>query len=65
VKLKVAEVEVVLAGGPLAIVVLGGVVSPLVAARTVQLRVAGVASVLPAASIARTENWWDPLASAE
>jgi hypothetical protein len=53
-KLKVAEVEVVLVGGPLEIVVLGGVVSPLGGALTVQLRVAGVGSVLPAASVART-----------
>jgi uncharacterized membrane protein YgcG len=32
---------------------------------TVQLRVAGEASVLPAASVARTENWWSPVAKPE
>lgn len=32
---------------------------------TVQDLVAGVGSTLPAASVAWTENWWEPTASAE
>jgi hypothetical protein len=32
---------------------------------TVQLRVAGEVSALPAASVARTENWWSPAAKPE
>jgi hypothetical protein len=59
-----AEVAVVAEAGPLVIEVCGGVVSgggggP-VASSTVQVRVAGVASMFSAASIARTENWCSP-----
>jgi hypothetical protein len=55
--LKVALVLCVVTGGaPEPIEVSGAVVS------TVQLWVAGDASVLFAASIARTRNWWPPCA---
>jgi hypothetical protein len=72
-KANLAVVSVVLVAGSLeivepGIVVLGGTVSAGGGgcfAVTVQLRVAGVASVLPAASVARTENWWAPVAMEE
>ena len=48
VKLKVGVLSLVVLDGPLVIVVSGGVVS------TVNARVAGVGSVLPAGSMART-----------
>ena len=57
-----AVVAVVDAAGPPVIVVSGGVVSA--AATTVQLRLAGDASVLPAASVARTSNVCEPTAIA-
>ena len=44
----------VMADGPESIVVCGGVVS------TVKVRDAGVASVFPTASVARTSNVWEP-----
>jgi hypothetical protein len=53
-KRKLALVEVVVAAGPESIVVLGGVVSP--DNWTVQPRVAGVGSALPAVSMALTET---------
>jgi hypothetical protein len=71
VKANLAVVAVVLAVGSLetvelGIVVLGGTLSAGGGfAVTVQLREAGVASVLPAASVARTENWCEPTASDE
>jgi hypothetical protein len=43
-----------------AVVSSGGVVEV-----TVQLRVAGEVSAFPAASVARTENWWSPRARLE
>ncbi len=55
-KLKVAALVVNVPDGPLVMVVSGGMVS------IVKLRVAGVASVFPAASIARTENVCAPSA---
>ena len=59
---KVAVVEVPFAG-PLSIVVSGGVVSPGgVVVVTVHARVAAEASVLPAASVARTLNECEPTA---
>ena len=48
--------------GPDEIVVSGGVVS---ATATVHVRAAGVLSMFPAASIARTRKVWLPAASAE
>ena len=61
-KLKVALVLVVVAGGaPLPIVVCGGVVSD--GGWIVQLWLAGVASVFPAESVARTWKVWLPTAS--
>jgi hypothetical protein len=62
-KLKLALVEVVVAGGPESIEVLGGVVSP--DNCTVHPRVAGVGSALPAVSTARTETVWLPSAKEE
>jgi hypothetical protein len=63
-KPRLALVEVVVAGGLEVIVVLGAVVSPGgTTASTVQLRVAGVASVLPAVSVALTEKVCEPTAS--
>ena len=55
-KAKVALVLCVVAGGADVIVVFGGAVS------TVQERVAGVGSVLPAGSVARTAKVWAPSA---
>ena len=55
-KAKLALVLCVVAGGADVIVVLGAVVS------TVQERVAGVGSVLPAGSMARTAKEWAPSA---
>ena len=52
-----AELELIVPVGPLVIVVSGAAVS------TVNVRVAGVASTLPAASIARTRNVYVPSAS--
>ena len=60
VKEKLAAVSVVEAGGEAVIEVLGAVVSG--GSTTVQLSVAGEASVLPAASVARTEKLWAPRA---
>ena len=57
-KLKLGVELLVAPEGPLSIVVSGGAVS------TVKERVAGVASVLPAGSPARTEKVWAPSASA-
>ena len=54
-----AEAELTVPLGPLVIEVSGAVVS------TVHVRVAGVASTLPAASLARTENVCDPSARPE
>jgi hypothetical protein len=66
VKLKLAEVEVVVPDGPPVIEVSGGMVSAGgVGDSTVQLRVAGVESTFWEASIARTENWCDPVARLE
>jgi hypothetical protein len=56
-KEKLAEVSVVSPSGPLEIEVSGGVVSG--GGVTVQLWEAGVGSVLPAASRARTEKLWE------
>ena len=50
--------------GPLVIVVSGGVVSTGSVVSTVKVRLAGVASVLPAASVARTSKVCEPSASA-
>jgi hypothetical protein len=49
-KVKVAAVSAVSASGPVSIAVSGAAVS------TVQVRLAGEASVLPAASVARTSK---------
>jgi hypothetical protein len=54
VNVNVALVLDVLAGGPEPMVVWGAVAS------TAQLRLAGEPSTLPAASRARTRNWWLP-----
>jgi hypothetical protein len=56
-----AAVLVTVPLGPELIVVCGGVVSD-AGSWMVQLRLAGVASVLPAASIARTRKVWEPAA---
>ena len=56
---KVAVLDQVELPGPLVIDVFGATVS------TVQERVAGVASTLPAASFARTEKVWEPFARLE
>jgi hypothetical protein len=62
-KPRLALVEVVVFGGLEVIAVLGAVVSAGgVTACTVQLRVAGVASVLPAVSFAFTEKVCEPTA---
>jgi hypothetical protein len=53
-KPKLAEAEVVVPGGVVSMLVAGGVVSE--EAFTVQLRFAGVGSVLPAVSVARTQK---------
>ncbi len=58
-KAKLAGAVLASAGGLESIEVCGAVVS------TVQLKDAGVASVLPAWSIARTSKLWEPSASAE
>ena len=65
VNAKLAVVVAVESAGPLVIAVLGAVVSTGggVGSVTVQLPVAGEASALPAASVARTENVWSPTAS--
>jgi hypothetical protein len=57
-KLKFAVDDIVVPDGPETIEVLGGVVSP--SALMVQLRPAGEASVLPAASVALTEKACEP-----
>ena len=54
VKLKLADVVVTVPEGPAVMVVSG-------AAITVQVRLPGVASILPAVSVARTWKVWDPL----
>jgi len=65
-KVNEAMVAVVDPLGPEAIVVSGAVVSTGGGVEaTVQLRVAGELSVFPAASVARTENWWSPVARLE
>ena len=51
------EASLVVPEGPVLIVVFGGVVS------TVKLREAGVWSVFPTASVARTSRVWSPSAS--
>ena len=60
-KEKLAEVAVVVVAGPTVIDVSGGVVSAGGGGGggdvTDQMYTAGVASTLPAASLARTENW--------
>ena len=62
---KLAEVAVVVAAGPAVIAVSGGVMSAGGGGGggdvTAQPYTAGVASTLPAASLARTENWWVPM----
>ena len=60
VNVKLAELEATVPDGPEAIAVSGGVVS-----WTVQVRLAGVASTLPAASMARTRKVWLPAARPE
>ena len=55
--MNAADVLATVPAGPAVIVVSGATVS------TVKARVAGVASVFPAASIARTLNVWGPWAS--
>jgi hypothetical protein len=60
-KPKFAVVDIVVPEGPATIEVLGGVVSP--SARTVQVRLAGEASVLPAASVALTAKVCEPIVS--
>ena len=59
VNAKLAEVAATVPDGPDPIVVSGAVVS------TVHVRVAGVASTLPAASTARTRKVWAPFARFE
>ena len=59
VKLKLAEVEFVAEGGADVIVVSGGTSS------MTQAWLAGVGSVLPAGSVARTSNAWAPTESPE
>jgi hypothetical protein len=61
---KFASVALVVPEGPDTIDVSGGVVSA-VARLIVHVRVAGVGSVFPAASLARTSNVCEPSASAE
>ncbi len=66
---KVGVLSVVVPDGPLMIVVSGGVVSAGgggggAGVVTVKLRVAGVASALAAASMARTAKLWAPSLSA-
>ena len=53
-KPKTGLVSLVVPDGPESIVVCGGVAS------MVQVRDAGVASVFPTASVARTSNVWEP-----
>ena len=53
---KLAELVEIVPDGPESIVVCGGVMSALGVVLIVKLLVAGLASVLPAASVARTEN---------
>ena len=64
-KAKVGVLSLVVPVGPDVIVVSGAVVSGGGAVSTVKARVAGVASVLPAASMARTETLCAPSASAD
>jgi hypothetical protein len=61
---KLAELLVDVPDGPAVIVVFGAVVSG-GGTSTVQVRLAGEASVLPAASVARTSNVCDPFARPE
>ena len=63
VNVNVAEVELDGSGGPEVILVSGGVVSGAVVS-IVQVWEAGVASVLPAVSVARTSKVWEPSARA-
>jgi hypothetical protein len=60
VKANVGVLSVVVPVGPEVIVVSGAVVSAGGAVPTVNARVAGEASVLPATSVARTETLWAP-----
>ena len=60
---NVGVLSVVVPVGPAVIVVSGGVVSPGPEVSTVNDRLAGVGSVLPAASVARTSNVCAPSAS--
>ncbi len=53
---KLAELVLIVPDGPESIVVSGGVVSDGGAVLTVNVRVAGVVSVFPAASVAWTEK---------
>ncbi len=64
VKVKLAALDVTVPEVPPEIVVSGAVVSG-GGTSTVQVRAAGVASVFPAASVARTSNVCDPLARFE
>ena len=59
VKANVAVLDETVPVGPLVIEVFGATLS------TVHVRVAGVASTLPAASLARTENVCEPFARPE
>ena len=59
-KLNEADVLLTVPVGPESMVVFGGVVSGGGAVFIVQVRVAGVASTLPAASVALTENVCEP-----
>jgi hypothetical protein len=64
-KVKLALPVVTMPEGPSLIAVSGAVVSGGGGTATVHVRVAGEASVLPAASVARTSNVCEPLASPE
>ena len=59
-KVKLAEVLPTVPEGPESMVDCGGVVSGGGAVFTVQVRLAGVASVLPEASMALTSKVWEP-----
>ena len=56
-KVKLGLAELVVPEGPVSIEVVGAAVS------IVQVRVAGLGSVLPAPSVARTEKVWEPSVS--
>jgi hypothetical protein len=61
VKANEADVLFTVPEGPDVMVVSGGVVSGGGAVFTVQVRLAGVASTLPAVSLALTSKVWEPL----